>query len=655
MQTSSSEADQAEEKQKNKSDRVIATSAVRGSEKALETLYSKIGSLPKTQSDAFLASFFVNLDPRGIPSQDAEPAPTQATVSCAWISLQGIYAQADIPLGAFLDLWPNMWQWVCFFHQHRATEDDMEGNICLDLITFVARFNLHDEEIKKLLATPGFVFFVTRAWFCRLQDDEPDLGYGYPALVQLLFERKAGITKRVIRDMIEGAGGTLVDLVALVVSYINAILPGPTDFITPKEVYLLSPIVDFVTTVDDVLEGREMLHYRQALGSFGVTLLSFGVTRALCNMAYGCIHQNEMAGTLTLLRQTLILLIRILGDSKGYRFIGESLEHGLVHTIVSCATMRVEHPACTVFLEQILPTLMIYHGDVQRLDHAFDHAEPILHCEPFRNCALVDKWRVFASLARERLALVNQLGSLPYRRACDNVKIHEKAALKRCSGCLAFYYCSPQCQQVDWRDGGHRQVCTRASFHLGGGPYKELTVRERLFMRAVLAHDYEKHKWSTVYVQEVTFMAENPGVPHFTMFNYRYGAVKITVHDISATHVGSATWDSFHGPAAWAALSGAPEWINDAARSSKSDGGTHAIARFAPPPKEVPELANEIPNFVRGLKSSAKLRKNVVEWQVSRLYAVKISNMPAGHAVARAGGPRRFPAAEPAPVASDQR
>ncbi|KAJ7777190.1 hypothetical protein B0H16DRAFT_1879313 [Mycena metata] len=61
-------------------------------------------------------------------------------------------------------------------------------------------------------------------------------------------------------------------------------------------------------------------------------------------------------------------------------------------------------------------------------------------------------------------------------------------------------------------------------------------------------------------------MAENPGVPHSTMFAYRYGAVKITVHDISATHVGSATWDSFHGPAAWAALSGAPEWINDAAR-----------------------------------------------------------------------------------------
>lgn len=39
-------------------------------------------------------------------------------------------------------------------------------------------------------------------------------------------------------------------------------------------------------------------------------------------------------------------------------------------------------------------------------------------------------------------------------------QIREKQALKRCVACQSFYYCDRNCQEVDWRVGGHRAACS---------------------------------------------------------------------------------------------------------------------------------------------------------------------------------------------------
>jgi hypothetical protein len=41
------------------------------------------------------------------------------------------------------------------------------------------------------------------------------------------------------------------------------------------------------------------------------------------------------------------------------------------------------------------------------------------------------------------------------------------ADMKRCSKCQAVYYCSRQCQEWDWRVGGHRLYCKKV---LDGNP-----------------------------------------------------------------------------------------------------------------------------------------------------------------------------------------
>jgi hypothetical protein len=37
--------------------------------------------------------------------------------------------------------------------------------------------------------------------------------------------------------------------------------------------------------------------------------------------------------------------------------------------------------------------------------------------------------------------------------------------MKRCSKCHAVYYCSRQCQEWDWRVGGHRVHCKKVLDH----------------------------------------------------------------------------------------------------------------------------------------------------------------------------------------------
>lgn len=43
--------------------------------------------------------------------------------------------------------------------------------------------------------------------------------------------------------------------------------------------------------------------------------------------------------------------------------------------------------------------------------------------------------------------------------ACGLEEQHVTEGMKRCSQCQKVYYCSRQCQEWDWRVGGHKQVC----------------------------------------------------------------------------------------------------------------------------------------------------------------------------------------------------
>lgn len=77
-------------------------------------------------------------------------------------------------------------------------------------------------------------------------------------------------------------------------------------------------------------------------------------------------------------------------------------------------------------------------------------------------------------------------------------------------------------------------------------------MRERSFLRAVLAHDYKAAKHTQIYPQQI-LMARNARMPAglFTLFDYRAGRASISVEPLSSVFAqnlgrGTGWWNDVH-------------------------------------------------------------------------------------------------------------
>ncbi|KAJ6550262.1 hypothetical protein B0H19DRAFT_1074124 [Mycena capillaripes] len=310
------------------------------------------------------------------------------------------------------------------------------------------------------------------------------------------------MTSARVQELIDGAGGHYTALASLLIRHIRGIVPSRVSSPSVTPVYLLFNIVDFIASVDDAIEGRT---------------------------------RDEL-----------------------YR--SRSIRQSSACSIASCAAAGVIMRHVIIFAQGILPWATVYCGTVKRPNKAFLEARPILHSEKFQLSKVAGRWQSFATLARARGAALDafEAGNIFSRKACDNIKcgrVREEAAFKRCSACLSFYYCSSECQRINWHEGGYRAACARGhSFHLG----------KYNFLTRTRTHDACRSKWGRLAFEKVSFMAAHPGEAYFVLFvlfDYRHLQVDISVHPL----VGLET-DALGSP------TGSAEWKNDVARAVKSDG-----------------------------------------------------------------------------------
>ncbi|KAJ7469717.1 hypothetical protein FB451DRAFT_1560047 [Mycena latifolia] len=529
--------------------RGTALSAANGSLDDLLKLQSLMTGGSQEHSNAFLPAFYVNLQRASIPNpahlENVLLPQEEVAILLAWVSLDSIYRMDNVPADSLIDLWPYLWKWVQFFHSNfdslswmTAEGGPSEELVCTDFLEFVGGFYKSESALELMLTTRGFRYIISRAWVFRIHDNDPDLDLGYPGLTHLLLTHRDGTTVESIREIIDGAGGTYDDLALLVVGYIRGILPARDDSAPFEVIYLLYNLVDFVTKVDDTMQGHPSAR-DDPLGPLGVALLSRGIVKGLTTMAYALSHVTASTGAITILGHTLTYLLRIFKAPRGHRLVAEALDAGLLYTVASCGVTGVMYYECICILQDLLPASLAYYYNVDAIDNAFHEVQELVHNEHFRRSAIVDQWRIFTALARERVLLLDSVraGKFPSRRACDNVqcnKIRSKSAFRRCAGCQSFYYCSRQCQQIDWRQGGHREACSAGCpYHLGDGHRNPVSVRERLFMSI------------------------HPGETYFTLFDYRQGRVEITVQPLADIPV---------------ELGASAEWKNDVVRASNSRG-----------------------------------------------------------------------------------
>ncbi|KAJ7621287.1 hypothetical protein FB45DRAFT_139031 [Roridomyces roridus] len=247
--------------------------------------------------------------------------------------------------------------------------------------------------------------------------------------------------------------------------------------------------------------------------------------------------------------------------------VRNTISVALIRCIAVCAQQRDlaalnSHLKGT--LSELLASCTIHWGDGSGLHVVRALADREQMVQNF-NPEMRGAWTRFAALAKERADFANSFDSdgILNMKACDNTlctKLGSRKEFKRCSGCVTLFYCSIQCQAVDWHSG-HRAACKTHDYQLSGRvPIN--TPRQRAFMRAILHSNYTKLKLE-IFSEAVECMRQsrNPLAGFFVVFDYSQGGPEFGVYSLAETS-DSLKWLSSAGL----------QWDETVARAARSQG-----------------------------------------------------------------------------------
>ncbi|KAJ6620464.1 hypothetical protein B0H10DRAFT_1946019 [Mycena sp. CBHHK59/15] len=192
-------------------------------------------------------------------------------------------------------------------------------------------------------------------------------------------------------------------------------------------------------------------------------------------------------------------------------------------------------------LNSLLPVSTMYYAVLSQLEVSLLDIKDLQTTTLFKQSKIFKAWKSFTDLVEERLKAKKYFDSeeCVSVKACDNIEcggIRKKKAFRRCVACHRRYYCSLNCQTVDWRAG-----------HQNPEP-ANLSTRSSSFMRHLLQHDYEEAK-RDISLRQLAFMNEHPAVDFYTIFDYCDGPglieiIPIPVPDSSQNAIGlmEALW-----------------------------------------------------------------------------------------------------------------
>ncbi|KAJ7051757.1 hypothetical protein C8F01DRAFT_1262545 [Mycena amicta] len=169
-------------------------------------------------------------------------------------------------------------------------------------------------------------------------------------------------------------------------------------------------------------------------------------------------------------------------------------------------------------LEEILPPLTIFRSFLESTKDAVRKARELAEQSSlFSRSVLSAAWENLFSLQDSfSMQLVEYCDRDTVLKACDNMKCQRVAVrehFKCCSGCKIMNYCGRECQQHDWKAGGHREKC--ASYSLYRFSTSHLRLNETLVDSPTdldSAYSAKERSFSR-YVVHRAYLAGKAGVP----------------------------------------------------------------------------------------------------------------------------------------------
>ncbi|KAJ7827091.1 hypothetical protein B0H13DRAFT_1917804 [Mycena leptocephala] len=474
--------------------------------------------------------------------------------------------------------------------------------------------------------TPGFRTLVAKAWTFLPAIVEPHRLVVVTTVLGFVLGDLNNRDSAHLEEIIEGAGGSLGDLAILVVKYIHSVVENQ-DLTSDVAAALINILLSFIRNTDLDPEGGEERHWLYVSpGSLCTKLYSYRWVEALVTATLSLISASTPSTTNTV-RECFRLLARILISSSGYMFLEEAIKSGMLRAIVMCATLpsAVElHPLSEILLMIVVMGLIPYHV-VRELGDSLNDLEDLVSAPNFQCSGLINDWEKFVRLVEDQVEVMAKMGERISMKACDNLqctKIDAKSLFKRCAGCQVFYYCSQDCQLIDWRNGGHRVACrsdktlslieSALALSVADEGQSNLFFLEREYLRSLIHHHYEM-KIDPICDEQVKFMASNPNSEIFiTLFNFRPKGFVVEVH--SAIEGGSA--EDLRDTGA--------EWADMVARGMRSEGRLHLHVMQVPqglnsrywviPPRTAcSKLHDDLRVLAQGLSADVKERDRMKE------------------------------------------
>ncbi|KAJ6620979.1 hypothetical protein B0H10DRAFT_1031606 [Mycena sp. CBHHK59/15] len=460
--------------------RRVATAAVSGSLTDLWKFIEFIAAKPYHRPDLVVPALLANLQPARIPDPDhlAEMAPDRnSPMRRAVIALCELVMRNHIeklPLAAYADVWGLIWPWFHFMDTYRESLEqfDLLNEIYPILVSAISCLGFDVATLALINTTPGVRVLIVRAWSMFLQESELSSVHGFVRLCCVPLDLDAPNATQ-LEELCEGAGGTLTDLAMLAVKHLQCVLRPEFPAFGKTEMFLHGVLT--------------LLHNAdQGVNPFGAELVAQGImtvyTAILCSIG------GDTGAELALLAyRCFIHLLHHIAACSGHLWMIEVLDAGLLRAIALHSTIRNQNKemikGLQTLLRHVLPGCMVYRSVLLRMNDAFIVAKELAGTDDFLASEIFADWENICELVESRLEMLEEYeqGNYSSNVACDNLEacyyyplfrrsilisnqcpqILPKRDFRRCSGCQQSYYCSHDCQKVDWQHGGHKEDCQR--------------------------------------------------------------------------------------------------------------------------------------------------------------------------------------------------
>ncbi|KAJ7092982.1 hypothetical protein B0H15DRAFT_833178 [Mycena belliarum] len=405
---------------------------------------------------------YANLDPVGIPSSDAIEAmyaegTCSKTLFAALYSLQVIASMLKLPDGVYPELWQRVWRFTDFFHTYHEHLLGLPSKRAIYAIfaELFARFHAFGHG-KLISSTVGIHGVVVMGWSLFLDDT---VGQDHDSLRNTSFwinwDLINGETSGV-EKYLDAAGG--IDILASMVTR-HLARAADHDIISGTRNWHCTAAIGIIA--DAKKSGRIGILFDAELRSQGIIK---SLVAAACSLnLYAATHENSLG----LLTMAIHILGKYSTHPPGRVWMSEALQAGMLGAILLLAST---HPGDSMltgqvvyFITSALPGYLVYRSILIHLRTCLMDVEELVNTEAFAACPAFASWQQFRDAARDRLNFLEVFDSTPpvLYKACDNVvcgEIRLKSELQRCSTCLDVYYCSRECQAMDWR-AAHRTDC----------------------------------------------------------------------------------------------------------------------------------------------------------------------------------------------------